>query len=37
MMGHTKRQVTLHLCSHDFVSGYKIWYLHGESRLERVA
>jgi hypothetical protein len=37
MMSHTKRQVTLLLCSHGFVPGYKVWYLHGESRLERVA
>jgi hypothetical protein len=35
MTSHTKRQVTLHLCSHVFVPGYKVWYLHGESRLER--
>jgi hypothetical protein len=37
MMSHTKRQVTLHMCSHGFVPGYKVWCLHGESRLERVA
>ena len=37
MTSHTKRQVTLHLCSHGFVPGYKIWYLHEESRLERAA
>jgi hypothetical protein len=37
MTSHTKRQVTLHLCSHGFVPGYKVWYLHGESRLERAA
>jgi spore coat polysaccharide biosynthesis protein SpsF (cytidylyltransferase family) len=37
MTSHTKRQVTLHLCSHSFVPGYKVWYLHGESRFERVA
>jgi hypothetical protein len=36
MMSHTKRQVTLHMCSHGFVPGYKVWYLHGESCLERV-
>jgi hypothetical protein len=30
MTSHTKRQVTLHLCSHGFVAGYKILYLHGE-------
>jgi hypothetical protein len=30
MTSHTKRQVTLHLCSHGFVAGYKVWYLHGE-------
>jgi hypothetical protein len=30
MTSHTKRQVTLHLCSHGFVRGYKVWYLHGE-------
>jgi hypothetical protein len=35
MTSHTKRQVTLHLCSYGFVLGYKVWYLHGESRLER--
>jgi hypothetical protein len=35
MMSHTKRQVTLYLCSHDFVTGYKVWYLHGESCLEQ--
>jgi hypothetical protein len=35
MTSHTKRQVTLHLCSHGFVPGYKVWYLHGESCLER--
>jgi hypothetical protein len=35
MTSHTKRQVTLHLCSHGFVPGYKVWYLHEESRLER--
>jgi hypothetical protein len=35
MTSHTKRQVTLHLCSHGFVPGYKVWYLHGESHLER--
>jgi hypothetical protein len=35
MTSHTKRQVTLHLCSHGFVLGYKVWYLHGESHLER--
>jgi hypothetical protein len=35
MTSHTKRHVTLHLCSHGFVPGYKVWYLHGESRLER--
>ena len=28
-------QVTLHLCSHGFVPGYKVWYLHEESHLER--
>jgi hypothetical protein len=32
---HTKRQVTLHMCSHGFVLGYKVRYLHGESRLKR--
>jgi hypothetical protein len=37
MTSHTKRQVTLHLCSHGFVPGYKVWYLHGESHLERAA
>jgi spore coat polysaccharide biosynthesis protein SpsF (cytidylyltransferase family) len=37
MTSHTKRQVTLHLCSHGFVPGYKVWYLHGESCLERAA
>lgn len=37
MTSHTKRQVTPHLCLHGFVPGYKVWYLHGESRLERVA
>jgi hypothetical protein len=37
MTSHTKRQVTLHLCLHGFVPGYKVWYLHGESRLERAA
>jgi hypothetical protein len=36
MMSHTKRQVTLHLCSHGFVPGYKVWYLHGEDA-ERAA
>jgi hypothetical protein len=30
MTSQTKRQVTLHLCSHGFVPGYKVWYLHGE-------
>jgi hypothetical protein len=30
MTSHTKRQVTLHLCSHGFVPSYKVWYLHGE-------
>jgi hypothetical protein len=30
MTSHTKRQVILHLCSHGFVPGYKVWYLHGE-------
>jgi hypothetical protein len=30
MTSHIKRQVTLHLCSHSFVPGYKVWYLHGE-------
>jgi hypothetical protein len=30
MTSHTKRQVTLHMCSHGFVPGYKVWYLHGE-------
>jgi hypothetical protein len=35
MTSHTKGQVTLHLCSHGFVPGYKVWYLHKESRLER--
>jgi hypothetical protein len=30
MMSHTKRQVTLHMCSHGFVPGYKVWYLHSE-------
>jgi hypothetical protein len=24
MTSHTKRQVTLHQCSHDFVPGYKV-------------
>jgi hypothetical protein len=37
MTSHTKRQVTLHLCSHGFVPGYKVCYLHGESCLERAA
>jgi hypothetical protein len=37
MTSHNKRQVTLHLCTHGFVPGYKVWYLHGESCLERVA
>jgi hypothetical protein len=37
MTSHTKRQVTLHLCSHGFVPGYKVWYLHGKSRLEGTA
>jgi hypothetical protein len=37
MTSHTKRQVTLHLCSHGFVPGYKVWYLHKKSRLERAA
>jgi hypothetical protein len=37
MTSHTKRQVTLHMCSHGFVQGYKVWYLHEESRLERAA
>ena len=36
MTSHTKRQVTLHLCSHGFVPGYKVWYLHGED-VERAA
>jgi hypothetical protein len=36
MMSPTKRQVTLHLCSHGFVLGYKVWYLHGED-VERAA
>jgi hypothetical protein len=35
-MSHNKRQVTLHLCLYGFVPGYKVWYLHGESHLERV-
>jgi hypothetical protein len=37
MTSHTKRKVTLQLCSHGFVPGYKVWYLHGESHLERAA
>jgi hypothetical protein len=37
MMSHTKRHVTLHLCSHGFMLGHKIWCLHGESCLERAA
>jgi hypothetical protein len=37
MTSHTKRRVTLLLCSHGFVQGYKVWYLHGESRLERTS
>jgi hypothetical protein len=24
MMSHIKRQVTLHICSHGFVAGYKV-------------
>jgi hypothetical protein len=35
MTSHTKRQVTLHMCSHGFVPAYKVWYLHRELRLER--
>jgi hypothetical protein len=35
MTAYDKRQVTLHLCTHGFVPGYEIWYLHGESRFER--
>jgi hypothetical protein len=31
------QQEALHLCSHSFVPGYKVWYLHGESCLERAA
>jgi hypothetical protein len=37
MTSHTKRQVTLHLCAHGFVPGYKVWYLHEESCLEWAA
>jgi hypothetical protein len=37
MTSHDKRQVTLHLCSHDSVPGYKVWYLHEESCLKRAA
>jgi hypothetical protein len=37
MTSHIKRQVTLHMCSHGFVQGYRVWYLHKESRLERAA
>jgi hypothetical protein len=36
MTSHTKRQVPLRLCSHGFVPGYKVWYLHGED-VERAA
>jgi hypothetical protein len=37
MSSHDKSQVTRHLCSHGFVPGYKVWYLHKGSRRERVA
>jgi hypothetical protein len=37
MTSRTKRHVTLHLCSHGFVPGNKVWYLHEESRLEQAA
>jgi hypothetical protein len=37
MLSHNKSQVTRHLCSHDFVPDYEVWYLHRESKHERVA
>ena len=32
IQSHDKRTVALHLCSHGYVQGYKVWDNHGESR-----